>query len=311
MPRMLNADRIRFPHFSHFVLNVIPTSVPQRPKVWDAFKFRGQMGSFMAYLALSSRDGSPLLRLRAMPASNGEFDSAQPDRIFIATEIAKRFEAEHQNEHAQQTVESTVLHELVHWGDLKADGKHTTAVEAGRAFEFDAYGGDIDRWWLQRDQSSRPADLISANIEITATMPRGIRNHNPGNIKVNSDWIGLATRDEMTEFQREENVFCVFTEPVWGIRAMALLLRNHHKIRSARSVYDYINIWAPRNENDTKAYATQVAKALKVRLREAINIDDRDLLATMVGAMIFHENGIQPYDDELIAEGIEKAFSIT
>ena len=48
-----------------------------------------------------------------------------------------------------------------------------------------------------------------------AELPRGIRNHNPGNIDKGADWEGLA------DDQSSDSRFCVFKDPVWGIRAMA------------------------------------------------------------------------------------------
>jgi hypothetical protein len=42
-------------------------------------------------------------------------------------------------------VESTLLHEMVHWGDWK-DGVDQPDEE-GKEFEKAAYGKDIDRYW--------------------------------------------------------------------------------------------------------------------------------------------------------------------
>ena len=44
----------------------------------------------------------------------------------------------------------------------------------------------------------------------TEKLPRGIRNKNPGNIKLGTDWDGLAD-------EQSDPVFCVFKEAVWGI----------------------------------------------------------------------------------------------
>ena len=46
------------------------------------------------------------------------------------------------------------------------------------------------------------------------SIPRGIRNNNPGNIKKNGvDWDGLS--EEQTD-----NTFFQFDDPVYGIRAL-------------------------------------------------------------------------------------------
>ena len=53
----------------------------------------------------------------------------------------------------------------------------------------------------------------------TAIKPRGIRNNNPGNIECGSPWQGLRTQKERTD-----NRFAQFTDPVFGIRALACVL---------------------------------------------------------------------------------------
>ncbi len=42
-------------------------------------------------------------------------------------------------------IESTLLHEMVHWGDYK-DGVDQSGEE-GKKFEKAAYGKDINRYW--------------------------------------------------------------------------------------------------------------------------------------------------------------------
>jgi len=48
-------------------------------------------------------------------------------------------------------------------------------------------------------------------------LPRGIRNKNPGNIKLGTDWDGLAD-------EQSDPTFCIFKEAVWGIRALMRIL---------------------------------------------------------------------------------------
>ena len=44
-------------------------------------------------------------------------------------------------------------------------------------------------------------------------LPRGIRNKNPGNIKLGTDWDGLAA-------EQSDPTFCTFSEAVMGIRCL-------------------------------------------------------------------------------------------
>jgi hypothetical protein len=43
-------------------------------------------------------------------------------------------------------LKSTLLHEIVHWADWKADGAFTPG-ELGKTFEKEAYGKDVGRYW--------------------------------------------------------------------------------------------------------------------------------------------------------------------
>ena len=51
-------------------------------------------------------------------------------------------------------------------------------------------------------------------------LPRGIRNKNPGNIKLGTDWDGLAA-------EQLDPTFCTFGEAVMGIRALMRILLTY------------------------------------------------------------------------------------
>ena len=129
----------------------------------------------------------------------------------------------------------------------------------------------------------------------TEKLPRGIRNKNPGNIKLGTDWDGLAD-------EQSDPVFCVFKEAVWGIRALVKILltyRFHHKRFTVESI---IERWAPPSENDTDAYIVFVCRRLDVNPTDELNNTIEDYLP-LVKAIIQMENGMQPYDDELSSRG--------
>lgn len=141
--------------------------------------------------------------------------------------------------------------------------------------------------------------------------PRGIRNNNPGNIDKGQPWKGLAVPSQMTEEQRAEPRFAIFTEPKWGIRAMAKLLMNYQAMHNLRTVDAMIRRYAPPVENKTEAYVRRVSDAMGLQPDERFSMDDFDLAKTMVIEMIKHENrNVQPYDDltidtALMLAGIE------
>ena len=70
---------------------------------------------------------------------------------------------------------------------------------------------------------------------------------------------------------------------------------------------EIINRWAPPVENDTGAYVSQVAKVVGVSPTEPLNLDDDLIMAKLVTAIIWHENGVQPYPAALILAGVKLA----
>ncbi len=300
---MLIRDQLDYPKVAGWVRHELP-HIPEKPTVWKAFKKHGQLNSFVALQAINWRDESPLLRIKPLGSDNGAFDPNHPDWIMLAQEVATRFETDHTRAEAQLLLESTILHELVHWGDHR-DG-HDQAGEEGKAFEQEAYDGDVSRYWSAPTAPSlniRAGDLPG----LDGNWKRGIRNHNPGNIKRGSDWDGLATEAEMTPAQRDESVFCVFRDATWGIRAMVLLLAKYQG-RGEKTVARMIATWAPQSDaNPTHGYVAFVAEHMHIGLDEEFSVRDFELARRMVEAMIAFENGTQPYEDAIIEEGLKKS----
>lgn len=140
---------------------------------------------------------------------------------------------------------------------------------------------------------------------MTKQLPRGIRNHNPGNIEYHKEtgWQGLDSPPS-------DGRFCRFKSPTYGIRAMARVLITYYDKYGCTSVYKVIQRWAPPFENDTSAYASAVAEACGVEVMTTINLHEYDVLRPMVEAIIRHENGQQPYtpaqiDKALVLAGVE------
>ena len=131
-------------------------------------------------------------------------------------------------------------------------------------------------------------------------LPRGIRNNNPGNIRHGSNWQGLNPNS-----RNIDPAFCVFTSSVYGIRALAKVLINYKKIHSLNTVRQIISRYAPPNENQTTAYIQSVAKQLEVAPDAVIDIEERGILTVFIKAIIRMENGIQPYSDPTIQQGID------
>lgn len=136
-----------------------------------------------------------------------------------------------------------------------------------------------------------------------AKEPRGIRNNNPGNVRLGgSNWQG--------EVQGSDPSYATFSSPEAGIRAMGKNLLTYQQKYDLRTVEGIISRWAPASENDTASYVSTVAKALGVRPDAQIDLSDPDTMGRMVTAMIRVENGKQPYTPEQVGSGVAAALGM-
>lgn len=133
---------------------------------------------------------------------------------------------------------------------------------------------------------------------MTTRNPRGIRNHNPGNIRRTSDpWQGLAT-------PQADREFFTFKTAIYGIRALARVLINYQDEHKLRTIRQIICRWAPANENNTAAYVASVEKATGFEADRPLDMHKFVHLAPVVKAIIRHENGQQPYTDTEITKAL-------
>lgn len=137
-------------------------------------------------------------------------------------------------------------------------------------------------------------------------LPRGVRNHNPGNLEWGDPWQGLRPADKRTDPR-----FCQFESPAYGIRALARTLITYQDKHGIRTVSAAINRWAPPSENDTGAYVRAAQQAVGGDL---VDMHSYESLRPLVEAIIRHENGVGPrktanswYDEGTIDEGLRLA----
>lgn len=132
--------------------------------------------------------------------------------------------------------------------------------------------------------------------------PRGIRNNNPGNIRLSpTRWQG--------EVEGADDAFETFATPQDGVRAMCRILLTYYRKHGRRTTRAIIDRWAPPIENDTDAYVEAVAMKLGVRPDDEIAVDDPATLETLATAIIRHENGQQPYPRSVIWAGVQAALA--
>jgi hypothetical protein len=122
---------------------------------------------------------------------------------------------------------------------------------------------------------------------------RGVRNHNPGNIKdFGVRWKGMMAPEDRSPTQQNESTFIVFRGPWWGIRAMAVIIRNYYRDHGLATVRQIINRWAPpSDDNPTSDYAEYVAGQLQVDVDELLDVEDYETMRSLVRAIANFENG--------------------
>lgn len=192
---------------------------------------------------------------------------------------------------------------------------------AGALADFQKHGAQISP--LVRDQIGRKlftdaAPLLAAQINAAGGVgmlttpstdsapvppsrsPRGMRNHNPGNlVKGSTPWDG--------EVSGADARFAAFATPEHGIRALGKNLLAYQDRHGLNTVSDIIARWAPASENDTRAYIASVAGAAGVAPDAKIDLHDPKTLASITKAIISFENGRQPYSDQQISLGLAAA----
>ena len=134
------------------------------------------------------------------------------------------------------------------------------------------------------------------------SIPRGIRNNNPLNIRRSKDkWKGMRA-------VQSDAQFCQFESLEWGWRAAFWLLTRtyYHKYRLF-TIRTIVTKWAPAIENNTQAYIANVSRLTGIGPDEPIGIpSERPARWMMVGvAMAIKENGTESLDYFAMMRGWE------
>lgn len=121
------------------------------------------------------------------------------------------------------------------------------------------------------------------------SVPRGIRNNNPLNIRKGNNWKG--ERKVQTDKAFEE-----FETLQYGLRAGLKLIRNQISgFNGSRPKFNtigkLIKVWAPPSENATDKYIDFVSQAVGKLPFDIIREDDQKLICDIARAMAFVECG--------------------
>lgn len=110
------------------------------------------------------------------------------------------------------------------------------------------------------------------------TLPRGIRNNNPLNIRIGNVWLGEVDNPTDLEFEQ-------FVSMEYGLRAAFVLLRRYIRHYRLDTVQKIISRWAPRNENHTDSYVASVCQQMGIEKDTPIKYEDRETMYKLVEAM--------------------------
>ena len=125
--------------------------------------------------------------------------------------------------------------------------------------------------------------------------PRGLRNCNPGNIRITKDkWQGLRPN-------QTDKSFFQFTEMRYGYRALIRTLQNYRKRHNCQTVADFIKRWAPSNENNTGAYISRVCQELQIPSTYVPDTNDKAVMCNFAAAISLVENGRPAHMSEVEA----------
>lgn len=132
----------------------------------------------------------------------------------------------------------------------------------------------------------QPAGTAETKNLLGQNYPRGMKNNNPGNIRIS----GNAWNGKIPVSQNTDGTFEQFTFYKYGVRAMLKLIRNYIG-QGHNTIAKIINRYAPDTENHTTAYINFVAQNSGVNPNATINLNDFVLLQSIIIAMAHFENG--------------------
>ena len=156
-------------------------------------------------------------------------------------------------------------------------------------------------------RTNRGAVVVASVTDAIASVARGLRNNNPGNVRLTSPataWVGWVGSDAQSDPD-----YVQMATMADGVRMAAVVFRNYQSRYGLKSVRDLISRWAPGVENDTQSYIDAVASRLSIEPGYPLDLRDRATAYDFLRAVFRHENGVAA---ELIPaatmyEGIEAA----
>lgn len=112
--------------------------------------------------------------------------------------------------------------------------------------------------------------------------PLGLRLNNPGNLR---SAPGVPTIGG----------FASFANPMAGLQAMAAQIQRYGA-SGINTVGGIVSKYAPPSENNTASYINDVVKRTGFGAGQALNLNDPNVMAPLLSAMVRHEQGHDPFN---------------
>ena len=143
---------------------------------------------------------------------------------------------------------------------------------------------------------------IVASLRAEAPRTIGISNSNPGNIRPNHWWL-WKNRTGVDAYG-----YAIFASDKDGLRAMRKVLRGYHK-RGVVSVRAIVKRWVtnptlkPKDQKrDICNYELAMCQQMDVSPQETLDMGKGYVMARVAKAIIYCENGSQPYPERLMKQ---------
>lgn len=161
---------------------------------------------------------------------------------------------------------------------------------------------------IRRNSSGGGSNNNNSNMFITdKNLPRGYRNNNPLNIRINSanNWLGKVPAANNSDGSFEQ-----FITMSHGYRAGMITIRNI-VLRGNKTVQQLIRVWAPDSDgNNSTRYAQRIYDLVGFPTDMVVDVNSREIMTNLVYAMSIVENGKLPSPDmKAIDDGWEMYLS--
>ena len=124
---------------------------------------------------------------------------------------------------------------------------------------------------------------------------RGVRNCNPGNIRLTNGvpFIGQVSKSTDKSFKQ-------FISMTFGVRALMKVLITYYRIYNRTTVRSILSHYAPTIENHTDKYIDFVCKYMHTEPDTVLRLDTKSDLFPLVCAICKYESGYVPTESMLI-----------